>query len=66
MVHQHMSFHMAYICHFLNFHALPRASYGYIQCGFIPSVVWRFSKNFPVPLGVVKLALIDKISTCLC
>ena len=37
--------HMACICHFV-FYALPRASYGYIQCGFIPSVVWRFSNIF--------------------
>ena len=28
------------------FYVLPRASYGYIQCGFIPSVVWRFSKYY--------------------
>ena len=33
---------MACICHFV-FYVLPRASYGYIQCGFIPSAVWRFS-----------------------
>ena len=38
--------HMACICHFVCFFALPRASYGYIQCGFIPSVVWRFSNIF--------------------
>ena len=37
--------HMACICHFV-FYALPRASYGYIQCGFIPSAVWRFSNIF--------------------
>ena len=30
----------------LFFYVLPRASYGYIQCGFIPSVVWRFSYYF--------------------
>ena len=37
--------HMACICHFV-FYALPRTSYGYIWCGFIPRVVWRFSNIF--------------------
>ena len=37
--------HMAYICHFV-FYVLPRASYVYIRCGFLPSVVWRFSNIF--------------------
>ena len=31
---------------FCFFYVLSRASYGYIQCGFIPSVVWRFSNYF--------------------
>ena len=48
--------HMACICHFV-FYALPRASYGYIQCGFIPSVVWRFSIIFSSSLGIGILAL---------
>ena len=37
---------MACICHFVLFYVLPRASYGYIQCGFISSAVWRFSNHF--------------------
>ena len=40
---------MAYICHFGFFffcYVLPRASYRYIWCGFIPSVVWRFSNYY--------------------
>ena len=36
---------MACICHFV-FYVLPRASYKYIHCGFIPCVVWRFSRYF--------------------
>ena len=28
------------------FYVLPRASYGYIWCGFIPSMVWGFSNYF--------------------
>ena len=48
--------HMACICHFV-FYALPRASYGYIQCGFIPSAVWRLSNIFSSSLGVGILAL---------
>ena len=28
------------------FYVLPRASYGYIRCGFIASAVWRFSNIF--------------------
>ena len=40
--------HMACICHFV-FYVLPRASYGYMQCGFIPSAVWRFSNIFSSP-----------------
>ena len=40
---------MACICHFVFFSCvcvLPRSSYGHIWCGFIPSVVLRFSKLF--------------------
>ena len=45
MVHdQHVFTHDMYLP--FCFYALPRASYGYIQCGFIPSAVWRFSKFF--------------------
>ena len=36
----------------LFFYVLPRASYGYIWSGFIPSVVWRFSNYFSSSLGV--------------
>ena len=37
----------AYNFHFvLFFYVLPRAFYGYIWCGFIPSAVWRFSYYF--------------------
>ena len=36
---------MACICHFI-FCGLPRASYGYIWCAFIPSAVWRFSNYY--------------------
>ena len=38
--------HMVCIWHFI-FYVMPRTSYGYIQCGFIPCVVWRFSNYFP-------------------
>ena len=31
---------------FCFFYVLPRASYGYIQCGFIPSAVWMFSNYY--------------------
>ena len=48
--------HLACVCHFV-FYALPRASYGYIWCGFIPSAVWRFSNIFSSSLGVGNLAL---------
>ena len=41
---------------FCIFYVLPRASYGYIQCGFIPSAVWRFSNfYFPVFLDLGSL-----------
>ena len=47
MVHdQHIHFQMTCICQLFIFYALPRASYVYIQYGFIPSVVWRFYSNF--------------------
>ena len=49
------SFHSDCICHFFIFCAVPSTSYGNIQCGFIPSAVWRFSNTFSVPLGVGKL-----------
>ena len=39
-----------------NIHPQSRASYGYFECGFIPSVVLGLSYNVPVPLGVGKLA----------
>ena len=32
--------------------AQPRASFGYIQYGFITRAVWRFSNNVPALLGV--------------
>ena len=39
--------HVSHKWHVLTiFDALPRTSYGYIQCGFIPSAVWRFSNYF--------------------
>ena len=52
MVHyQHVYFKsQAFVT--LYFYVLPRASYGNIWYGFIPSVGWRFSNNFPVLLGV--------------
>ena len=37
---------MACICHFVFFYVLLRASYGYNQCVFIPSVVWGFSNYY--------------------
>ena len=45
MVHdQHVFTHG--MCLPFCFYALPRASCGYIWCGFIPSAVWRFSNIF--------------------
>ena len=44
----------------LHLYALSRASHMYIQCGFIPRTVWRFSSNFLITLGVGNLALIRK------
>ena len=41
-----MSFQMKCTCHLFIFNALPRASYGHIRCGLIPSAVWRFSSSF--------------------
>ena len=41
---QHVFTHGMYLP--FHFYALPRASYGYIWCGFIPSTVWRFSNIF--------------------
>ena len=38
-------------CVGLFFYVLPRASYGYIQHGFIPSAVWRFSNIFSSSSG---------------
>ena len=43
-------------CH-IYFWCPPRASYGYMWCWFILSMLWRFSYAFSVPLGVGKLAL---------
>ena len=31
---------------FYIFNVLPRASYGHIECGFVPSTIWRFSNIF--------------------
>ena len=46
---------MTWICHF-HFFAMPRASCGYICCGFIPSTVWRFSNTkFPALLHRCRL-----------
>ena len=52
---------MTCICHFVFFF-LPRASYMYIQCGFIPSTVWRFSNICSSYFKCRKLALNRKTS----
>ena len=44
------------ICHSVFF-VLPRASYGYIQCGIIPCVAWRFSNYYFQLLRCSNLAL---------
>ena len=36
---------------FCIFYVMPRASYMYIQCVFIPSVVWRFFSIFSSSFG---------------
>ena len=46
---------ITFICHL--FLCPIQASYGCIWCVFIPSVVWRFSNKFPVPLVIGKFAL---------
>ena len=53
---------MACICHFFFFYILPRASYGYIQYGFISSVVGKFSDKFSSYFRCGKLALTRETS----
>ena len=52
------SFQMTCICHFFSlfFLALPRASYGYIQCDLILNAVWRFSNKFSISLRCRKFS----------
>ena len=50
--HLHYKWHVVVI---LNYYVLPRVSYVYIHCWFIPSVVWRFWNNIPVPFGIGSL-----------
>ena len=45
-----------------SFFCLPRASYFYIQCGFIPSMVWRFCNIFSSSFKCRKLALSKETS----
>ena len=47
---------------FCFFYILPRAIYGYIQCGFIPSAAWRFSNIFSSSFRCEKLALTRETS----
>ena len=42
---------------FWFFYVLPRVPYGYIQCGFIPSAVWRLSNYYFQLLRCRNLAL---------
>ena len=48
--------------HTFFFNVLSRASYGYIQCGFIPSVVWRFAIKISSSVICTKLASTMKTS----
>ena len=41
------------------FRVLSRACYGYIQCGFIPNIVWRFFNDFSSSFKGKKLAAIS-------
>ena len=45
-----------------TFYVLPRTSYRYIQCGFIPSAVWRISNKCSNSSSCRKLALAREIS----
>ena len=55
MIHDQCVYHKWHV--FVIFYVLPRASYGYIQCEFIPSAVWRFSNKFFSSFRCRKLAL---------
>ena len=46
MFHDHHVLKNGMYLPFCFFYVLPKASYGYIHVGFIPSTVWRFFKYF--------------------
>ena len=62
MVYEQHVYHKWDVFVIVLFYVLPKASSGYIQCGFINSAVWRFCNKFSCSFRCRKLALTRETS----